>query len=81
LADVNIVDIAPTILHMIGCRIPKNVDGKVLLNMFRKDSEPAKRNVQFEKREKKLKTTRRAREVTRDEEEKILERLRELGYI
>lgn len=79
LSDVDIVDVAPTILHMIGCRIPENVDGKVLLNMFREESEPAKRNVQFEKRAKKLKT--RAREVTREEEEKILERLRELGYL
>lgn len=36
-----IVDVAPTILHIMGCPIPKNMDGKVLVQVFEEASELA----------------------------------------
>jgi len=44
---VNIVDIAPTIIHMLGGAIPQYMDGIVIKEIFRKDSEPAKREIKY----------------------------------
>jgi len=38
-----IYDLAPTILHMFGLPIPKDMDGRVLMEIFEPDSEPARR--------------------------------------
>ena len=32
-----IMDITPTILHLMGCKIPKDMDGRVLTNIFEKE--------------------------------------------
>jgi predicted AlkP superfamily phosphohydrolase/phosphomutase len=39
-------DLAPTILHIFGFPIQSDMDGKVLKNIFRKNSSPAKRKVE-----------------------------------
>lgn len=39
------VDIAPTILHLMGCEVPNDMDGRVLLEIFKESSEVAKRGV------------------------------------
>ncbi|MCK4492312.1 MAG: alkaline phosphatase family protein, partial [Candidatus Altiarchaeales archaeon] len=44
---VNQVDIAPTILHVMGCEVPRDMSGRVLTEIFKEKSEPAKRNVRF----------------------------------
>ena len=33
-ADANLVDVAPTILHILKVPIPKDMDGKVLREIF-----------------------------------------------
>jgi len=38
-------DIAPTVFHILGVPIPREVDGRVLKEIFREDSELAKRSV------------------------------------
>ena len=43
-----IIDLAPTILHMYGVSIPRDMDGRVLTEIFREDSEMAKRKVVYE---------------------------------
>jgi len=43
----HIYDIAPTILHMFGLPIPDDMDGRVLTEIFREDSEPARRPVRY----------------------------------
>jgi len=40
---IKIVDLAPTILHLFGLPIPSDMDGRVLMEIFEPDSEPAKR--------------------------------------
>jgi len=43
-----LVDIAPTILHMFGVPIPHDIDGRVLTEIFREDSEMAQREIVYE---------------------------------
>ena len=58
-----IIDLTPTILHMFNLEIPEDMDGKVLMNIFKIDSPIAKRPILY-------------RKIT--EEEKIKEKLRKL---
>ncbi|MFC1969670.1 alkaline phosphatase family protein [Chloroflexota bacterium] len=46
--DVEIVDLAPTILHSMGFPVPGDMDGQVLKGIFREDSEPASRPVRYQ---------------------------------
>ena len=66
--DAEIVDIAPTILHIMGVPLPKDTDGKVLKEIFNENSELAKREISYQEISekerikgeiKKLKTLRR----------------------
>ena len=41
-------DIAPTILHMMALPVPQDMDGMVLKELFKEDSEPAQRAVEYE---------------------------------
>jgi predicted AlkP superfamily phosphohydrolase/phosphomutase len=75
--DADIVDIAPTILHMLGLPIPDDADGKVLKEMFIRTSNPAMREVKTQKVEVKREEVERSAE----EEEIVKKRLKDLGYI
>jgi predicted AlkP superfamily phosphohydrolase/phosphomutase len=46
--DAHLIDIAPTVLHMMGLPVPQDMDGRVLKELFRKDSEPAQRDVKYQ---------------------------------
>ena len=48
ISGVKIYDIAPTILHMFDLSIPNDMDGKVLKQIFKEDSEFIKNEVEFE---------------------------------
>lgn len=52
LTDINILDIAPTILHLYRQPVPEEMDGKVLKEIFAKGSTPSKREVVFSSPEK-----------------------------
>jgi len=45
--NAKIYDIAPTVLHMFGVPIPRDIDGRVLKEIFKPDSEFAKRKTKF----------------------------------
>ncbi len=46
-----VYDIVPTILHMFGLPIPKDIDGKVLKEIFKEDSESYQRKIIYPKNE------------------------------
>jgi predicted AlkP superfamily phosphohydrolase/phosphomutase len=74
----NIMDLAPTILYLMGSPIPQDMDGKVLTDMFTQDflaTHPARYREEFSA------GVDEAAEVSPDDEEQVLERLRGWGYI
>jgi predicted AlkP superfamily phosphohydrolase/phosphomutase len=74
---VHISDLAPTILHIMGCAIPADMDGEVRFDLFAKDSpfaqtvstidQPTDKHDDFE--------------LSEEEEESIRQRLEGLGYL
>jgi arylsulfatase A-like enzyme len=50
--NAHIIDLAPTILHMFGLPVPKYMDGRVLTEIFKPDSEFARRKVKYSSYEK-----------------------------
>jgi len=74
----SIMDLSPTILHLTGCKVPNDMDGKVLKDIF-KEGFLEQHPVEFtqpgeDKRDVES-------EMSPDEQMKVLERLRNLGYI
>ena len=55
--NVSILDLAPTILHLMGIAVPDDMDGRVLKEIFKENSEIANRPVIYRKvgEEKKIK--------------------------
>ena len=48
LDNLKIYDITPTILHMFGLPVHREMDGHVLTKVFKPESEPATRPVAYE---------------------------------
>lgn len=76
--NVNIVDIAPTILHIANVSIPSDMDGRVLKEIFDPREDLAKREVKYVKPSRKKAEMKR---LSREQEEEIKERLKALGYL
>lgn len=74
----NIVDIAPTILHMLGYPVDKEMDGNVLKGLFREDSEPYEREIKYTEHSKEIA---KGRLYEKENEEDVKERLKALGYL
>ena len=65
LAGLNIYDIAPTILHMFGVPIPDDVDGRVLREVFREDSECSSRRIEYAIIDERKRIKRKVSEIRR----------------
>lgn len=76
LQDAEIIDIAPTILHLLGIPIPSDMDGKIL-KIFKPQSELSTKNITYQKAVPRE----RMKPYSEIEEEKIKKRLKELGYL
>ncbi len=74
-----IVDVAPTILHMMGVPIPADMDGRVLKEIFKEGTDPAVRAVTYQKRKPEIARERMV--WSKEDEERVKERLRKLGYL
>jgi len=61
--NLQIYDIAPTILYMFDIPIPSDIDGKILKEMFKEESKLAKKKVKYEKICKKEKIKRKIKEL------------------
>jgi len=79
LTEVNIVDIAPTIMYILGAPIPSDTDGRVLREIFEPDSKFAKEPITYE--EVTVKKKEETLQLSKGREAIIEERLRKLGYI
>jgi len=77
IAGAQIVDIAPTILYALGCGIPRDMDGEVLRDCFRPEFKEA-----YPVRYQDAKEMTQEREaLTGEEEAKLIEQLRDMGYL
>jgi predicted AlkP superfamily phosphohydrolase/phosphomutase len=74
----NIVDLAPTILYLLGCPIPKDMDGRVLSEAFQDDFLQA-HAISYS--EPSLVEGERGGGYSEAEEAEVRERLKGLGYI
>jgi predicted AlkP superfamily phosphohydrolase/phosphomutase len=52
IGEVQIYDLAPTILHMYGIPIPGDMDGRVLKEMFKEGSDPYIRKIEYQEVDK-----------------------------
>lgn len=78
--EATIYDLAPTILHILGIPVPKDIDGQVLTSIFEENSDPRNRPVVFDYREE-ADIEKRENKYSSSEEEDIARRLKNLGYI
>jgi len=78
-ASASIVDLAPTILHWLGCEVPSDMDGMPLMDVM-DPAFAAAHPVRISARTSEGGAA-AAREYTQEEEEEIMERLRDLGYM
>jgi predicted AlkP superfamily phosphohydrolase/phosphomutase len=74
----SILDIAPTILHMLGTAIPSDIDGNVLTQIFREDSSITKREIQYTT--PSTESLEEQYSYSEEEKESIRRRLERLGY-
>lgn len=72
LSRILLWDVCPTILHIFDVPIPPNMDGKVLKGLFVEGSEISKRAINYCKRKENK---------TREEKERIKQRLKSLRYV
>jgi len=81
--NVSILDLAPTILHMMNMCVPRDMDGRVLKEIFRPHSEPVRRKVIYLDEKEKIgaRVLKEEEPFTKEDEEKVKERLRRLGYL
>jgi predicted AlkP superfamily phosphohydrolase/phosphomutase len=77
--QATIYDVAPTILHLLDFPIPNDVDGRVLKEIFEENSELANKSVIYEKEERVWEEEKEEQSLS--DQEKVVERLRKLGYM
>ena len=78
IVDANLDDIAPTIIYAMGLPIPRDIDGRVMIEAFSQEFRNAN-PMQWESEDAKVEQAPRA--LSEEEESKIEERLKALGYL
>jgi predicted AlkP superfamily phosphohydrolase/phosphomutase len=76
LAEANILDLAPTIMHLLGEPVPRIMDGRVLQEIF---DEPS--DVTYLEEAADTAGLTDSQSLSHDEEAQLEERLRSLGYL
>jgi predicted AlkP superfamily phosphohydrolase/phosphomutase len=84
LKEYSVLDITPTVLHLLGLAVGKDMDGDVIEEAFTEDLR-AEAGVKFiESYEGKISqksTDKKIIDINKEQEKKLLERLKSLGYI
>jgi hypothetical protein len=78
-SELTIVDLAPTVLYWLGCEIPGDMDGRVLLSMM--TDEYAREHPPRISGRTSDGGAPSPRAYTEEEEQEIMDRLRDLGYM
>jgi predicted AlkP superfamily phosphohydrolase/phosphomutase len=78
--DASLIDLAPTILHILGQPIPPDMDGRVLSTIF-DASYLAQHPIQPGNQPAHFATSTSSSEYTEAEEAEIIEQFRQLGYV
>lgn len=76
--DIDLTDIFPTVLHLFGLPIPKDMDGDVKRSIFKEGSQ-GKEEPTFTDAEGP--STRGPKDLSRGEENEVRQRLEDLGYL
>jgi predicted AlkP superfamily phosphohydrolase/phosphomutase len=79
LAHAGLMDLAPTIYHLMGAPIPVDLDGQVLTEAF--TGALAARPLTYEREDDLNRDARPDQVYTPEEEAKLTEMLRDLGYV
>ena len=74
-----LIDLAPTVLHLMGERIPNDMDGRVLTELFT-DAFAGSRRIEWANPAEGTRDTPSA-DISPEDEKTVLERLKGLGYI
>lgn len=77
--NASILDITPTILHLLDVPIPSDIDGKVLKEIFNPESSEFKREVHFTEVKESKDIV--CESMVEEEDQRVKDRLRGLGYI
>lgn len=77
LGQASLMDIAPTVLHLLGVPIPNDMDGKVLLDALTPDLQ----TVTFAQTAPSQALRDQATGYTAEEEQEIVQHLQDLGYL
>jgi predicted AlkP superfamily phosphohydrolase/phosphomutase len=75
--EISIMDIAPTIMHILGLSVPEDMDGRVTTELFSPNSSAREREVQFRKPLSKSANSFTSENI----KEGISEKLKALGYL
>ena len=76
--DLSILDVAPTILHTMGCKISEEMDGRVIREIFTEESGLRDKDIGVQKLGRKVE---RGRKLASEELDQMQERLKALGYL
>jgi predicted AlkP superfamily phosphohydrolase/phosphomutase len=76
LPEANILDLAPTILHLVGRPIPRVMDGRVLAEIF-----ASPQAVTYDEGEESVETVPAGQALSAADSAEVEERLRSLGYL
>lgn len=79
--DAGIIDLAPTLLYMVGASIPKEMDGKVLLQAFKSKQQGLEPPKYYHHYSHEVKHETGQTDYTEAEATAIKDRLRDLGYL
>jgi len=78
--EANILDVAPTLLYAMGLPIPDHMDGRVLEEIFTPEYRQA-HHIRLEPTQHLEQRESAAATYSQEEEEAMLQRLRDLGYL
>ncbi|MCP4535525.1 MAG: hypothetical protein GY832_00090 [Chloroflexi bacterium] len=75
----SLIDVAPTALHLLGCPVPKSIDGQVLTKRLAPDW--AARPIETCQDDDWAASEPQEEQLSEREEQELLDRLRNLGYL